>query len=483
MNTENTRPISFQEQAQAFASDPAEYFRFSYTNMHSLPREELEALQLAALQYRLDSFYTSIAMVKKMADRQHFDGIEKLEDVVPMLFEHTMYKSYPPSLLENGRFDKLTFWLNKLTSHDLANLDTSGCEGITDWVKLLDDESPLKISHSSGTSGVMSFNPFSKDEYRLFGKTYPICFTQEFGDPPATADTFIPKMHVVSPSHRHGGNAFVRGTDMFAEFIAGGEERVHTLYPGRLDSDVLYLAARIRAAKVRGDLSSLKISPALLARQKDFEKEQASMAQDMERFFNDVTTDLAGERVFVLTTWNMIYELAKTGLSRGIRGVFSPQSVVVSGGGAKGLVRPDDWHEPVCEFTGVQRLKGGYGMSEICASNAMCSHGHYHIAPWLITYVLDPDTSECLPRQGTVTGRAAFYDLLANSHWGGFITGDEITVHWDGDCPCGATSAYIEDNINRYSDKRGGDDKISCAATPEAHKEALDFLTSFETAE
>lgn len=477
---EAARKNTLHEQALAFASDPTEYFGFSYTNMHSLPREELEALQLEALKYRLDSFYKAIPMVKKYADKQHFDGVNRLEDIVPMLFEHTMYKSYPPSLLENNRFDQLTLWLNKLTTHDLTNLDTSPCEGITDWVKLLDDESPLKISHSSGTSGVMSFNPFSKEEYRLFGKSYPVCFTQEFGDPPKTADTFIPKMHVVSPTHRHGGNAFVRGTDMFAEFIAGSESRVHTLYPGRLDSDVLYLAARIRAAKARGDLANLKISPALLARQKQFEVEQANMVKDMENFFRDITTNLAGEKVFVLTTWNMIYDLANTGLQRGVRNVFSPQSVVVSGGGAKGLVRPDDWEKPVCEFTGVSRLKGGYGMSEICASNAMCEHGHYHIVPWLLTFVLDPDTSECLPRTGTVTGRAAFYDLMANSHWGGFITGDEITVHWDGGCPCGASSSYIEDKIGRYSDKRGGDDKISCAATPEAHREAMDFLTSFE---
>ena len=39
---------------------------------------------------------------------------------------------------------------------------------------------------------------------------------------------------------------------------------------------------------------------------------------------------------------------------------------------------------------------------------------------------------------------------------------------------------FIEGNIERYSEKRGGDDKISCAATESAHTEAMDFLTSFE---
>jgi hypothetical protein len=177
----------------------------------------------------------------------------------------------------------------------------------------------------------------------------------------------------------------------------------------------------------------------------------------------------------------MVYDLAKQGLERGIRGVFAPNSVVISGGGAKGLVRPPDWQKPICEFTGVERLKGGYGMSELCGVCVMCAHGHYHLAPWLIPFVLNPDTSEVLPRRGRVTGRAAFYDLLANSHWGGFITGDLITINWDGGCACGAKSAYIEDPIERVADKRGGDDKITCAATPSAHQEAMEFLTSLET--
>src|SRR5690606_1515153 len=138
------------------------------------------------------------------------------------------------------------------------------------------------------------------------------------------------------------------------------------------------------------------------------------------------------------------------------RRVFAPDSVVVSGGGAKGMTRPDDWQEPVLEFTGVPRLKGGYGMSETLANHVMCQHGNYHIAPWVIPFVLDPDTSKPLPRKGVVTGRAAFYDLIASSHWGGFITGDEITLHWEGDCPCGQHSAYLEDKISRYSEKRGG---------------------------
>lgn len=474
------KDTGIKSQAKELADDPVEYFKYSYTKMHSIPRAELESLQLAALQYRFDNLYPAIPMLTKLADKQKIKAINEIEDVVPLMFEHTMYKSYPPSLLENGRFDQLTRWLDKLTSHDLSGVDASQCEGINDWVELLDQKTPMKISHSSGTTGVMSFIPQSKEEARLFGKTWAVNLMQEFGEI-ASKETFIKNVHVVIPGHRNGANGFARINDGLAEFIAGSEERFHTLYPGKMDSDVLFLAARIRVAKINGTLDSLKISPALLARQKEFEQSQANMSKDMDEFFHKLVKELAGECVLIVAPWKVTYDMALDGLKRGIKKVFHPDSVIVSGGGTKGLVRPDDWQDPILEFTGVRRMKSLYGMSEVAFSNIMCKQGHYHLAPWAIAYLLDPDTSKVLPRTGVVTGRAAFFDLSANSHWGGFITGDEITVHWDCDCPCGASTVYIEDNITRYSEKRGGDDKISCAATPDAHEEAMKFLVQQES--
>ena len=77
------------------------------------------------------------------------------------------------------------------------------------------------------------------------------------------------------------------------------------------------------------------------------------------------------------------------------------------------------------------------------------------------------------------TGRAAFYDPSASYCWGGFISGDQITLHWDGQCKRGRQSAFISGEIQRYSEKNGGDDKITCAATESARKEAMTFLAGF----
>ena len=72
-------------------------------------------------------------------------------------------------------------------------------------------------------------------------------------------------------------------------------------------------------------------------------------------------------------------------------------------------------------------------------------------------------------------GRAAFFDLIPQTYWGGFITGDEVTVHWE-PCECGRTTVHMDRDVQRFSEKQGGDDKITCAAAEDAHQAALDLL-------
>src|SRR5712664_2676513 len=67
-----------------FMDDPIGFFGESLTQMHSIPE------------------------------------VNDLNDVVPLFFSHTAFKSYPAALIDNKRFDLMTKWLDKLTSHDLS---------------------------------------------------------------------------------------------------------------------------------------------------------------------------------------------------------------------------------------------------------------------------------------------------------------------------------------------------------------------------
>jgi hypothetical protein len=184
----------------------------------------------------------------------------------------------------------------------------------------------------------------------------------------------------------------------------------------------------------------------------------------------------------MIGTYNLMYDVAKAGLERGIKGVFAEDSVILTGGGAKGFVLPDGYMDTIREFLGVDRIQEGYGFSEQSAFHFACTEGRYHVQPWVIPFVLDPETSEPLPRKGRQIGRAAVYDVLLKAHWGGVISGDEVTIDWDLVCPCGQTSVAFEHDIIRYSEKQGvEDDRITCAATHEVHNEAVNFMKEFES--
>jgi len=75
------------------------------------------------------------------------------------------------------------------------------------------------------------------------------------------------------------------------------------------------------------------------------------------------------------------------------------------------------------------------------------------------------------------TGRFAFFDLLAESYWGGFITGDRITMYWGDDCECGWKGPRLDRDIARFSELEDGDDKITCAGTEEMYSEFMDYVS------
>lgn len=461
--------------ALAMCENPAAYFSYSLNEMYSLDPGELEQAQLEVLKIRFEQLRARIPMLKTLTDRAGIDSIDSIESVVPLLFDHTLYKSYPPSLLANSRFDALTRWLNKLTTHDLSGVDVSACKTIDEWIDTLDQQTPLLVGHSSGTSGTVSFLPLEKEDFRRAAACWPVEFLQEFGKP-QTYFGECPNMHVVTFDYRRSRRTAGRYNDFIRDQFAGSEDRYHTLHPETMSADLMYLAGKLRAAQARGSLDNLDINPALMERKDEFLRLKANETARIEPFFADIIEKYSGERVFILSFTNIIYNIAKNATEKGFSHLFSPDSVVFTSGGNKGENLPADWKETVKTLVGVERVAPAYGMSEIMGMMPMCSHEHYHFVPWIIPFVLDPDIGAVLPRTGKVTGRAAFFDLGCQSHWGGFVSGDEITVHWDQPCPCGMKGGYLEDNVVRYSEKRGGDDKITCAATEEAHNDALEFL-------
>ena len=94
-----SRDTTIERQAEAWMNDPYEHFGYHNTRIHSLPREEVEAVQLTAMNLRLEERRGQIKMLEKLADAQEIRRLDSLDAMAPLLMPHDVYKSYPVSLL------------------------------------------------------------------------------------------------------------------------------------------------------------------------------------------------------------------------------------------------------------------------------------------------------------------------------------------------------------------------------------------------
>jgi hypothetical protein len=461
--------LSIESEAVRFLADPGKYFGESSTAIHSGERSQIHELQRVALAIRFEEQFEHVPMVRKLAERQGIEHIERITDVVPMLFDHTMYKSYPVTLLERQQFDRLTTWLGRLTSVDLSGADVSDCASIDSWLSALSEQTELDLVHSSGTSGTMSFFPWSKRDHVVRCRVNRILALQDFGTEP-TEQTLAEPFHFAIRANRLGGTYRADSITMQREGFN------HTCLP-RPSADLMWLAARLRYAVARGDATRVQVPASLLARRDEIEGVRATEDAAVQSWIAELE-GLQGELLFWAIFAHDFYSVAAPRLAAGQRWTFAPGSVVMFTGGPKGRAIPDDWREIASRFLGA-RIRYGYGMSEMSSLQLMCEAGRYHLQPWIIPFVLEPSTSELRPSEGVQVGRFAYFDLLPESHWGGLITGDEVEVDFRGQCECGATTVHIGPEIARLSEKSGGDDKIMCTASPQAYDEAMDFLASY----
>jgi len=439
--------------------------------LFELSRAEVEAAQREALRQRFDALRSQVEALDKLAARQGVEKIDQIDDVVPILFDHRVYKSYPLSLIEKRQFARLTKWLNRLTAHDLETVPLDGIDSVDAWLSRLDDHGML-VGHSTGTTGKLSFIPRSQSEWPSWKNAYFEAMRAALG-----IDIRKVKLPSFGAGHRSGHQMMAKMGKLFGQAEAGGDAGRHMLYDYPLSSDLLSLAGRMQAAEERGELDQLEIDPRILEERKQLIEASRHRAEDLERWFAKLAEEFRGQRIRVGGTSADMVRLALKGREQGVVCQFAPGSILMVGGGMKGFKdAPANWQQILKEFFGVDRIRSMYGMSECMPTAPKCSEENYHLMPYVIPIVLD-ENAVPLPREGVQTGRLALYDLLAETYWGGFISGDRVTIHWDDACACGWKSPRIAPDIVRFSELEGGDDKITCAGTAKAYSDFMDYVS------
>jgi hypothetical protein len=462
--------------------DPTSFHDAPYDEAFRLRRDQIDRLQLEGARRRFAQLRPAVSVLDRLAAEQGIESIEAIEDLAPLLFPHTVYKSYPISYLERSRFDKLTRWLAGLTTTDLSHVDASEIASIDDWIDLLEAQTALMVQHTSGTTGKLSFIPRTKAQWRET-IVHSALIIRDWWGRNSGPDILRDGMPIIIPGYRYGAGATQRGNSIQVELYARGEENALFLYPrARFSADVASLGGRLRAAEARGEAGILQIPPILLERREALLELERTRPEDLRHFFSEAQRRFGGCDVYVTAMWAVLYDWAQEGLDRGLRNVFGKGSVLLTGGGKKGKALPDDWRERVLEFIGFDNIYEMYATSEMMGLCMMCERGNYHIPPIIVPFLLDPASGRPLPRKDGTTGRFAGLDLMPNTYWAGLVTGDEITLSgWETPCACGRTGTHVVPPVRRYSEQEGGDDRIVCAGAPEAHDRALEFLAELST--
>lgn len=451
--------------------DPAAWADQPFELLLSYPRAEVLELQDEAISRRFASLRERVAALHRLASRQGVDHVASMQEALLVFFDHRVLKSYPRGLVEKHDFGRLTTWLDRLTTRDLTDVPLEGLGTVDDWIERL-DANGMFLVHSTGTTGKLSFVPRSQIDY-------PIWCSAQFEARRATTgvDLRTEPIPMFTTSYRHGHQSMVKMGYSLALASAGGDEARHPVYDFRISSELLALAGRLRGAEERGELDQLSFDPTLLDEYKAFIDRGRTRADDIQRWFTKLADEFRGRRVYITGTAGDLVRLALTGRETGFACEFGPDSVLFTGGGMKGFVDPPaDWEQLIKDFFGVQRISGIYGMSECSGLAPRCIEDHYHFFPYTVPALLDSEGA-IIASEGVQTGRLALFDLLAETYWGGFVTGDRVTVHWDDGCGCGWAAPWIEDDVVRFSELEGGDDKITCAGTAEVYSEFMDYVS------
>src|SRR5262245_60528070 len=121
-------------------------------NAFDIPFSEVLPRQLAAINERFQDRVGKIKLLQNRAETGRISEVRKMADVVPLLFAHTAYKSYPEGWLIEKRWDRLGGWLDTGSTNRVQPMSTNGINGLDDWLRRLEDHGHY-VSCSSGTTG------------------------------------------------------------------------------------------------------------------------------------------------------------------------------------------------------------------------------------------------------------------------------------------------------------------------------------------
>jgi hypothetical protein len=425
-------------------------------NPFIIPYTDLLPMQIEAANERHNERVETIKVLANRAGTRKVKSIRDQTDLVPLLFAHTAYKSYPETWLTQGKWDRLGQWLDTISANRVRGVDTKDVKDIDEWLDRL-EAAGCYVSCSSGTSGKCSMIPASMQD-RVFGKSNLV-------NTMSWATGIAP-----NKQYKHFGltpvASSIKNKDSRAA-IADAFAHIERPFSG----DIISVGSVSRMVLLRRSIADGTARPEDIAAYEVAAGAREKSLNEALRNTAEAIVANRSEKLLFMGMFFTMFEIAELvrNMGYGARD-FNPENTLFAGGGLKGTKLPADYRERIFETLNLQpeRICQIYSMQEINTQMPRCKSGRYHVPPWLMLLLLDQSGEELIrPSKGEVEGRAGFFDLSVDGRWGGIISGDKVKVEC-GQCACGNYGPTVGMDILRYADLPGGD-KISCAGTVDAY--------------
>lgn len=425
---------------------------FDYDYAEVLPR------QLAAVDARFKDHVEKIKLLENRAESGKVSAVAETADIVPLLFAHTAYKSYPETWLMEQKWDRLGRWLDTVSTNRVKAFDTADIGGLDDWLLRLEEQGHY-VSCSSGTTGKCAMMNATSGDLEFAGRSLLQGLIWA-GLKPNRDRRMISIGQVAStPRNRASGRPMAEAFN--ASDVQPFVPDVPPITIGGI-VEMVVLRKKIADGTAKPTEVSYYESQAL-ERERAIE---ASVEQAAEAIIESRHMDL-----HIMGMPAPLYRVAERVRSKGYSGKDFQKNSTFTSGGLKREQLPSNWRDIIFETLNFapERVVQSYGMQELNTNSFRCTAGRYHVPPWLMLLLLDESGESLIepPKSGEAEGRAAFFDLSMEGRWGGVISGDKIRATWE-PCSCGNRSPSVADDIQRYADLANGD-KIACSGTIDAY--------------
>ncbi|HEX8057608.1 MAG TPA: hypothetical protein VF481_13175 [Novosphingobium sp.] len=427
-------------------------------NPFDIPFSELLPQQIEAINERFQDRVGQIKLLQNRAEEGGITEIRRMEDIVPLLFAHTAYKSYPEGWLIDRKWDRMGKWLDTVSTHRVKPVDPAAVSGLDSWLELLMDQGHF-VGCSSGTTGKCAMMNGTTFDMEFSG--HALLQAQIWAGLAPNHDRKIIAvgMTASTPKNNATGAPMVEAfTDPAAPPFAPNVPKITI---GSI-VDMVVLRKKIAdGTALPADLEYYEEQSKIRAAAMDSAVEQTAQA----------FIDNRDRKLHIMGLFGPFYQVAEMVRERGYSAKDFAENTMFSSGGLKRAQVPENYKQIVFDTFNItpERICHTYGMQEINTTAPRCSANRYHIAPWVMLLVLDESGENLIPppATGEAEGRAAFFDLSMDGRWGGVISGDKIRATWE-PCACGNSSPSVHEDIQRYADLAEGD-KIACSGTIDAY--------------